>query len=301
MGPVTKNIILKPGETYFAEAVDYHVREVTFKERLKSRWSSALHSLGQNRDWQPIRVKVLWNSSAKGGAYFDQCSFVSVFSHLNIPVDTVFNDAGFELSDCNLLVVPFSVANRLPEQSINEIKRYVDNGGNLITDSKNELVRALSFTFAETQMKIHNIRDKYYPEEVISWKVSQLVNEFDYEADDEILCSEPSEDFPVVIGRKYGDGKIIYLNTPFDPLSSDGYSYYPYLMDYIRRYFNLQPVVKRENLEMYFDPGYRKNTSEEELVKGWVKSGIRVIEVAGWHHWPMPMASWFMPGLNLRR
>jgi uncharacterized protein YdaL len=284
-GDINKSILLAPGETYFAEAVDYHVKELSFKDRIMNKINSSYRSLAGNNGWQPFRVKVLWNPAAMGAAYFDQCSFISVFSHLNIPVDTLFNDAGFDLSDCNLLIVPYSCTNRLPEASINEIKRFVDEGGNLITDNKNNLIQAFGFTFADTQVKLHNIRDKYYPDEIISWKTPQLASELDYEADDEILCTEPSNSLPVVIGRRYGSGKIIYLNTLFDPLSKDGYSYYPYLMDHIRRYFYLQPVVKCENLEMYFDPGYRHNTSEEELVKSWVKLGIRIIHVAAWQQW----------------
>jgi hypothetical protein len=54
----------------------------------------------------------------------------------------------------------------------------------------------------------------------------------------------------------------------------------------VRRYFHLTPILRRENLEMYFDPGFRRNTSIEDLVKRWVTEGIRIIHVAGWHQYP---------------
>jgi hypothetical protein len=45
-------------------------------------------------------------------------------------------------------------------------------------------------------------------------------------------------------------------------------------------------VVRRENLEVYFDPGFRHTMSTEQLVRQWVSQGIRVIHAAGWHQYP---------------
>ena len=285
-GVVTRKINLKAGETYVAEAVEYKINEPGLKDKILSRFNKSYRSLWGKNEWQQARVKILWNPSAKGAAYFDQSSFVSVFKSINIPVDTLFVGGNLDLSNCNLLVVPFSSADVLSGNSFNAITKYVEEGGNLVTDRRNKLIERLGFTFTNSQVKLHFIRDKYYPEESISWKNSQLANKFNYNADDEIFCSDASTELPVALGRNIKEGKVIYFNTPFDPLTPFGYSYYPFAMEYINRFMGLQPVIKRENLDMYFDPGFRKNTSEEELVKRWVKQGIRIIHVAGWHQYP---------------
>jgi hypothetical protein len=46
------------------------------------------------------------------------------------------------------------------------------------------------------------------------------------------------------------------------------------------------PVVRRENLEVFFDPGFRRQLSTEQLVRQWVRQGIRIVHVAGWHQYP---------------
>ena len=285
-GPITKKIDLKPGETYVAEAIDYHIKDLTIKDKIVHKFNTAYQELFGNKDWQQARVKIIWNPAAKGAAYFDQSSLVAMFSSININVDTLFVNDEIDFSNCNLLVVPFTSADLLNKQSIEKVVTFLNSGGNLVTDRKNNLIQELGIKFTSSQSKLHLIRDKYYPEEPISWKTSQLVNKFDYDANDEIFCEDASSGLPVAIGKLFGDGKIIYFNTAFDPLTPYGYSYYPYAIEYIKRFMWLQPVFKRENLEMYFDPGFRHNTSEEELVKRWVKIGIRIIHVAGWHQYP---------------
>ena len=285
-GVMRKNIKLKTGETYVAEAVEYKVKEATFKDKVLNQFNKTYRSFIKNDDWKQSRVKIVWNPAARGAAYFDQSSFISVFASLNVAVDTIFVDTPFDLDNCNLLVVPFTSADLLSKSALSDIVHYVEKGGNLVTDRKNNLIQKLGITFTNSQLKLRFIRDKFYPEEPIAWSHSPLTFKFNYNADDEIFCEDASSGLPVAIGRSIKEGKIIYLNTAFDPLTPNGYSYYPYLMEYVGRFFGLQPVFKRESLDMYFDPGFRKNTSEEELVKRWVKQGIRVIHVAGWHQYP---------------
>lgn len=285
-GNITKKISLKNGETYVADAVEYKIKEPTFKEKVLSKFNKTYQSFFGNNDWRQSRVKILWNPAAKGAAYFDQSSFVAVFSSINIAVDTLFLGDNLDFKNCNLLIVPFTSAELLTKEASNQIAQFVEQGGNLITDRKNKLIQQLGVTFTNSQIKYHFIRDRYYPEEPISWNYSPLGYKFNYNADDEIFCEDASNGLPVAIGRIIKEGKVIYLNTALDPITPYGFSYYPYIMEYINRFFSLQPVIKRENLDMYFDPGFRKNTSEEELVKRWVKQGIRVIHVAGWHQYP---------------
>jgi uncharacterized protein YdaL len=282
---VSKKIDLRPGELYFAQAVDYKVKEVSVKDKIINTSKSLYRSWFENIDWQPARIKVVWNPNAVGAAWFDQASFIAVFRNLNMLVDTLFLNKAMNLTNCNLLVVPFSSADLLSKETKTQVRRYVEDGGNLVSDCKNSLINEFGITFSDSKMNLHYIRDKYFPKESITWQKNQLVNVLDYNTDDEIFCEDASSGLPVAIGRDFHDGKIIYLNSAFDPLTPKGYSYYPFFMEYVQRYFNLQPIIKNQNLEFYFDPGFRNNSNPEELVQQWVKQGIRRIHVAGWHQY----------------
>ncbi len=284
-GTFSKKINLKPGNLYFAEAVDYNIKEVSTKDRILNSVNSAYHSWFENKDWQQAKVKVVWNPAALGAAYFDQCSFVSVFRNLNIQVDTVFLNERMDLANCNLLIVPFTSADRMSKDSKTAARKFVEDGGNLITDCKNTLIQEFGINFSDTKLKLQYIRDKFYPEESIVWEAGPVVNKFDYNADDKIFCEDAISGFPVAIGRDFKSGKIIFMNAAFDPLTSKGFSNYPFFMEYIQKYLRLQPIIENHNLEFYFDPGFRANSNPEELVKQWVKQGIRIIHVAGWHQY----------------
>ncbi|MCX6267550.1 MAG: DUF2334 domain-containing protein [Bacteroidetes bacterium] len=282
---VSKRIDLRPGELYFAQAVDYKIKEVSFKDKVIHKSKSLYRSLFENDDWQPARIKVVWNPDATGAAWFDQSSFISVFRNLNMLVDTLVLNTAMDLTHCNLLVVPFSSADLLSNESKKQVRKYVEEGGNLVSDCRNGLINEFGITFSDSKMNLHYIRDKYYPKESITWQKNQMVNVLDYNTDDEIFCEDATSGLPVAIGRDFQDGRIIYLNSAFDPLTSKGYSYYPFFMEYVQRYFNLHPIIKNQNLEFYFDPGFRNNSNPEELVQQWVKQGIRRIHVAGWHQY----------------
>jgi Uncharacterized protein conserved in bacteria (DUF2334). len=284
-GDITKTISLSPGAFYIAEAVDYHIKEPTFKDKILQTFRTTYDDLFGDKNWHQAKVKICWNQYARGAAYNDQSSLAAIFKNVNINIDTLFVGQELDLSNCNLLVVPYPFVDSLTYFDKEKIARFVKKGGNLITDRKNKLAQKFGFKFLANEMKLHAIRDKNYPLELINWKFSQLTNKFDYEANDEIFCEDVNTGLPVVIGRSYNQGKIIYFNTAFDPNSQLGYSCYPYAMEYVKRYFQLYPILKRENLEFYFEPSDRKNTSIENIVKLWVKQGIRIVHIGGWHQY----------------
>ncbi len=284
-GAFSKKIDLKPGNLYFAQAVDYDIKEVSFKDRILNSVNSAYHSLFGNSDWQQAKVKVVWNPAALGAEYFDQCSYVSVFRNLNIQVDTLLLNEKMDLANCNLLIVPFTSADRMSKASKKAVHKFVEAGGNLVTDCKNNLIQEFGIIFSDSKLKLQYIRDKSYPEESIQWEAGPVVNKFDYTSEDKIFCEDAISGFPVAIGRDYKSGKIIFLNAAFDPLTPKGFSYYPFFMEYVRNFLHVQPIIENHNLEFYFDPGFRTNSDPEELVKQWVKQGVRIIHVAGWHQY----------------
>jgi uncharacterized protein YdaL len=285
-GIFKRKIEEKPGNFYFSELVDYHIKEPTFKDEIYEKFRLLYNNFFISNEWNEAKVSVCWNQFAKGAAFNDQSSFVSLFKSLNINVDTIFVGDNIDVSNSNLLVVPYSFVDSLTHFDYEKIIRFVNNGGNIITDRKNKLIIKLGLKFYDTGMKIAAIRDKFYPQEYISWKYKQFAYKFDYNDDDEVFCKDASTDAAVVIGRNYGQGKILYFNTAFDQNSTSGYSHFPFVFEYIKDFLKLNPIFKRENLEFYFDPGLRQNISIENLVKSWTNQGIRIIHVAGWHQYP---------------
>ncbi|MGE5681946.1 MAG: DUF2334 domain-containing protein, partial [Bacillota bacterium] len=287
VGYVSKTITLNPGELYKAEPVEFKEHEPSFFEKLVI-WCKKLYNnlFNVEEKWTGAHIAILWNHYAKGAAFNDQASMASVFKSINLNVDTIFVGEKIDPSHYNLLLVPYASIDSLKPLDYNVITQFVEKGGNLITDTKNELAKEFGIKFSSTQVKVHGVRDKYFPEERIFWKEAELINKFAMENADEVFCSDEMTGSPLVIGKKFGLGKLIFFASRFDPDSQHGYSLYPFLMEYCRKFFTLKPIVRRDNLEVYFDPGFRHNTSVENLVKQWVKQGIRIIHVSGWHQYP---------------
>ncbi len=286
-GEITKSIVLEPGEFYKLELTEYLKKEPGLLESIiedvKSKYKEIFNI---EEKWDHPRIVILWNHFARGEAYNDQASLAAVFESVNIPVDTIFVNQTITLRDYNLLILPYTSVEYLKPTDYNFITDFVRQGGNIITDTKNYMSEELGINYSDTQIKVSAIRDNYYHNERIVWNNHQLVYKFDTKNVDEIFCSDYSSDLPMVIGKGYGAGKVIYINSKFDPLSQLGYSHYPYLLEYVRKYFNLKPIVRKNNLEVYFDPGYRTKVSIEKLIKQWNKQGISIIHVAGWHQYP---------------
>lgn len=287
-GLITKEIKLKPGELYKAEPIEFKEYEPTFFEKLVNFLKKIFNSLFHSEEsWGNAHVAVLWNHYATGAAYNDQASLVSVFRSVNINVDTIFTGQAINPSNYNILLVPYASVDSLEPKDYDIITQYVANGGNVITDTKNEVAKELGIKFSQARIKLHGVRDKYFMDEKISWKESELMNKIEIDGkDDEIFSTDELSGAPVEVGRMFGKGKVLFIGSRFDPHSQQGYSLYPFLMEHVRKYFRLRPAVRRDNMEVYFDPGFRHVISTEDLVKQWVHQGIRIIHVAGWHQYP---------------
>ncbi len=286
-GSINKKVALSKGHMYVAESVDFHIKIPTFFDKLIQKYKTYISERKSNENWKEATVGVCWNPSARGAAYYDQASLISIFKSLNINVDTLFiGDQDIRLKNVNLLVVPFSAVDSLSYFEKQNILHFVEEGGNLITDGKNKLIETFDFNFSSKEVPIHQIRDNYFPQEIIYWSERINAPKFETTDNDLVFSEDAATGLPLVVGRDFGKGKILYFSTLFDPKSSLGYSHFPFAFEYIKRYLQLQPVVKRENLEVYFDPGFRTNVSIENLIKLWSKTGIRIIHIAGWHQYP---------------
>ena len=285
-GLVTRDIELKPGEFYRAEPTEFIEHDLTLLEKISNNAQKIFNNLfASNEDWNIARPVILWNYFSKGGAFNDQASLASVFRSVNINVDTIFIGQNLDLKKYNLLIIPNAIVDSLQEKDFDIISAFIENGGNIITDTKNEVATELGIKFTENKIRVIRLRDKFFPEEKILWRYSELVNKIEIEPADETFCFDEITEMPMVIGRQIGKGKLMFFNSSFDPYSRMGYSLYPYLMEYVKRYFKLRPIIRKDNLEVFFDPGFRHTYSVENLVKQWVNQGIRIIHAAGWHQY----------------
>lgn len=286
-GEINKSIVLEPGAFYKLELTEFLKKEPGIFESIIGNITNKYKEFFNiEENWNYPRTAIIWNHFARGDAYNDQASLAAVFESVNIPFDTIFVNQNIDLGNYNLLIVPYTSVDFLQPTDYNIITDFIRKGGNIITDTKNYLSEELGIDYSDTQIKVSSIHDNYYRNERISWNHNQLVNKFDTKNVDEIFCSDYNTDLPMIIGKKYGDGKFIYINSKFDPNSQLGYSQYPYLLEYVRKYFNLKPIVRKNNLEVYFDPGFRSKLSIEKLIKQWNKQGISIVHVAGWHQYP---------------
>ncbi len=99
--------------------------------------------------WHQARPVILWNYHAKGAAYNDQASFAAVFNSVNIKVDTIFVGA----TDRSRRVQPGHRAADLcglaAGGALRRAQEFVEQGGNLITDGKNDLAEELGVKFSD--------------------------------------------------------------------------------------------------------------------------------------------------------
>jgi uncharacterized protein YdaL len=285
-GPITRDVSLEPGQFYRAEPTEFTERPLTFMDQVMLKAKRVVDRVFSDEEtWHQARPVILWNYHAKGAAYNDQASFAAVFNSVNIKVDTIFVGEQIKLAGYNLVIVPQTFVDSLQPEQYGLLKEYVEQGGNLITDGKNDLAEELGVKYSDKQFRISKVRDKYFPEERISWRYPEPARRFDASDIEEVFCQDEVTEAPLAAGKKLGDGKVIFFTTRFDPQSPLGYSQYPYLLEYVRKYCRLGPVMRRDNLEVFFEPGSRRNTSTETLVKQWVSQGVRIIHAAGWHQW----------------
>ncbi len=286
-GDITRNIDLKPGWIYAAEPTEVRERELTFIDNvtgaMKNFWDGLFP---QKKTIIPAVAAVVWDSSATGGAKLDEASFVTTLQSVGIPTDTLSVSDLSMIGDYNVVIMPYPSAEKLPDSLFEVIDKYVSNGGNLVTDSKNPVALDLGIQFSKNGMRLEKVRDALFPEELLSWGTFESAYRIDVQENDEVVCINDVNDAPVAVARKYGNGKFISISSRFDPISGEGYARFPYLVEWLKSYFSLYPTLRRDYVEMYFDPGLRRTESVESLVKQWAIKGIRVIHVAGWHEYP---------------
>lgn len=288
-GLVQREVKLPAKWIYVAEPRESRERPLSFWEKTRQQAAKVLGRIIKGEEpHQPADVLFLYDAQATGGASNDQASLVAPFLALNVPVKQVALTPSLAIDTAghNLVIVPYTITEALTQAQVDSLTSFVAAGGNLITDFRTDLATALGVRFLKPTLVIDRVRDRLFPEEPLHWMSGEVMNKFEVAESDEVLAVDDATEVAVVIGRRYGRGAFIFFGTRFDPASTGGFSRFPFMAHYVESFFRLTPVVRREQLEMYFDPGYRHTVSEEQLVPRWAAAGIRVIHVGGWHEYP---------------
>jgi uncharacterized protein YdaL len=286
-GKIIRSISLEPGWIYIAEPIGIREHKQTLFDKLTANVRKLWDKITLQKDYiTPAIAAILWNPSATGTDMVNQLSFHTALRSVGIPVDRIPITTLSSLSKYNLLIVPCSSAEILPDLLYERVKKFVKDGGYLITDSKNPLASHLGVKFGKSVLDMKRVRDALFPEELLNWGTSEAVYSIIADQSDKIICTDDMNRHPVGIARKHGKGMFIVINSQFDPVTGGGYARFPYLVEWLKTYFHIYPILRRDFIEVYFDPGLRKGLSIESLVKQWSELGIRVVHAAGWHEYP---------------
>jgi uncharacterized protein YdaL len=211
-GPVTRSVELEPGQFYTAEPAEFRERKETVMEGVVHGAENLVRRvLSSPEQWKEARPAILWNHYAHGASFNDQASFAAVLRSINLTVDTIFVGQTLNLDRTNLLIVPFSSVDSLRQEDFDRITNFVESGGNLITDAKNDLITNFGVTFSTARLKISRVRDRRFPDERIRWRDFELLTKFDAGEVEEVFCVDEMTEAPLVIGKKWGEGRVIFF------------------------------------------------------------------------------------------
>jgi uncharacterized protein YdaL len=284
-GIVKKTINLPAGSLYALAAID-QFPEIERKNIFHST-KEKIDDFFSNRKKEIIHIpKVLMimaPASSKEDEN-DQKSFQSVFKVFGFSIETIEKEEilGLHLSKYDLLIIPNVSAKILQEAEITTVINYVKRGGTLITDGESFLSEKIGISFDKTPVKVSEIQELSLPAQVIHWEPPVSFKPF-FASESLILSKDAWRDLPLAVIIPIQNGKVLFLGTLFDPISEYGISRYPYFPYYLKNFLNIAFNVRRNNLEFYFDPGLRQNTSWEKLVKRWRESGVKIVYLATWH------------------
>ncbi|MDT8322700.1 MAG: DUF2334 domain-containing protein [Bacteroidota bacterium] len=283
-GVVKRDIALNDGMLYLATPTEIQQYDEGLFDgiaRTLRGWYDEMFAEEDAR--RELRATVLWDSTAAGGAMRDQQSFVRALAFLGVDADTLHLGEPFDGRGCNLLIVPYAAVENLENPQFSELVEWIRGGGFAVTDGHNEFSLELGIEYTGSSVRLTGLRERLYPEDAVQWHVPSPFRKFEVEGDDVVYAADPETEAPVVIGRAFGKGRFLYLGTRFDPHSDMGYSRYPFFLQYLASDMELHPLLRRDALEMYFDPGFRSAIPVESLVRRWVEHGVRAVYVGSWH------------------
>ncbi len=247
----------------------------------------------------------------------NQSSYQSVLDTFGYQVKLVkaseFAKAPAELD--TVLIVPEAAAARMNAKQQSEVLRYLDSGGDVVAEGKQEWLKKLGFAWEGRTITVAALADQLFPEMQMRWLPEEKVERFEPPEGVRELVSDNESDQALAISGDYGAGHYVHLAIPFDPYTPDGTSHYPYFAHYLTESFGASSSVRSPRLEVYFDPAYRPGVDLNRLAQQWRMSGVRTVYAAAWvftPNWEFPYGdfvrachragisvyAWFMPPMT---
>lgn len=192
-----------------------------------------------------------------------------------------------KLQQFDIIVLPHAAAQKLSNEGIKIIAEATKSGINLMFDGESGLNNALGIKLKPNDIQIVTARDLQYPGHKLYWNVPCHAKPVDLTNQHyQVLCIDDTTKLPIGISSTYGKGKFIYYTPLFDPITDKGYTRFPFLIETLYNTFGFKPILERQAMEMYFDPGNRSNDtlSVQELAKFWRKNKVKRIFAAGWYY-----------------
>lgn len=131
-----------------------------------------------------------------------------------------------------------------------------------------------------TSVTVRQIADTHAPQMQIIWEQPVKLTAVQLPADFTVLTTEKWTGAPLVAGKRYAHGGVLWVATGPGP---SGMERYPYLLQAAVD-LGLNVAVRTTNLWAFFDSAYRIHADVDYLAQRWRKAGVSVLHVAGWHN-----------------
>ncbi len=187
-----------------------------------------------------------------------------------------------DLAQIRVLIVPGDVTRSLGGEIEDSIVAAVRRGLFVITERPSPFSEKLGIKSLDRCVPVHAIADNNHPKVQINWQGSLQVTEIDT-SNLRVFCYDRRSGLPIVVGRRLGEGKFIYLGIPLDKNCSSGYGRFPYFHETFVDFFGLRPSVRRDRLVAYLDWGYHEKSKPLELANRIKDYGISEVHVSAWY------------------
>ena len=231
---------------------------------------------------------VLWNRNATGADSLDQMSYAAMLTSVGfLPSTLAVADLGSaRLDEHTLLLAPHASARILSLKQVDQIIGALKTGLTLVTGGESPLLSALHITLGEPR-KANAVLDRNNEENVLHWPDNPAVRWISGlpEGSANALFADSATGHPLVVVDSAGKGRLVVLASLLDPISGQGYSRFPTLINAIVQDLGCVPLFRRQCVDAYFDPGYHSPSMPvDSLARAWRQWGIRAVHASAWYY-----------------
>lgn len=181
-----------------------------------------------------------------------------------------------------VLVVPGGASVRLREKQQQAIIRYLEAGGSVVADGRQEWLTKLGFRWLGQVVSVSAVTDLLFPGMPLRWQGRDPVERFTLPEGTRAFMADKESGQALAVTGQHGAGRYLWLAAPLDPHTPEGTSHYPYFPNYLSESFGARAPAGGPQLEAYFDPSFRAGAGLDDLAGAWRQWGIRAIYAAAW-------------------